>query len=148
VSLSLIDSGGFGRITGRFIAWIMACGLAAISPAPIRHRAATLLRNATLRDDDIVSLIRPSLGFRRRPTRPAGLTDDELGRITVPTLAMFGEHSQLYDARATAAHLVAIMPTVQVQVVPGAGHDLLVYDPDLVADRIATFIPAAEALDH
>lgn len=142
-SLVLLDPAGFGRVNGRFLAWVMLGGLAGFTPAPVRRTAARLLRNATLRDDALIGLLRATFGFRRRHPSPPELTDDELRRLAVPVLALFGECSQLYAARSVAARLAALVPEAGTEVIPGAGHDLPLSCPHLVADRAARF--AAEA---
>lgn len=145
-SLALLDPGGFGEVSRKFIAWVIAGGLATLTPRPLRHALARSLRNVTLRDDDAVRLVRTTFGFRRRHILPTPLTDDEIGRITAPTLLVLGGHSQLYDAREVAARVSARMPHAIVEIVPEASHDVVLWRPEEQADRIATF--AAEASAH
>ncbi|MFG1913474.1 alpha/beta fold hydrolase [Micromonospora sp. NPDC048898] len=137
--LVLLDPAGFGKVNGRFLAWVVLSGLVGLAPAPVRRGAARLLRNATLRDDDLMGLIRATFGFRRRHPVPPALTDDELRDLTVPVLALFGERSQLYDARSVADRIRRLVPGARSEVVPGAGHDLPLSHPDLVADRATDF---------
>ncbi len=143
-TITLLDPAGFGRITKRFIAWVVVGGLAGLTPRPLRHRAAPWLRNATLLDDDLMSLALASTGFRRRLPAPPPLTDDELRAITVPTLALLGGRSQMYDAEQVAARIHALMPAGRADVVPGAGHDLQVHSPGLVTERAAEFTSRSE----
>ena len=144
-SITLLDPGGFGRITRRFLAWIIAGGLAALTPGPIRSFAARPLRNAALRDDEVTGLMKATFGFRRRLPLPPELTDEELRRVTVPVLVLLGERSQMYDASAVAKRIGEVMPMGVAEVVPVAGHDLPVHSPDLVAERTAEFAARAEA---
>ncbi|WP_380119653.1 alpha/beta fold hydrolase [Dactylosporangium cerinum] len=145
-TVTLLDPAGFGRVTGRFMMWVIAGGLAGLTHAPLRRRLARPLRNATLRDDDLMRLAAVTMGFRRRLPAPPTLTDDDLRGITVPTLALFGERSQMYDAEQVASRIRAQLPAARVEIVPGAGHDLPVYCPDLVAERTIEFIEQAETL--
>ncbi|MEU8005608.1 alpha/beta hydrolase [Catellatospora sp. NPDC049111] len=138
-SITLLDPAGFGRITKRFILWVVLGGLAGLTPRPLRRRAARWLRNATLLDDDLMGLALASTGFRRRLPVPPPLTDDELRQITIPTLALLGERSQMYDAAQVASRIEALMPAARAEVVADAGHDLQVHSPDLVTDRAAEF---------
>jgi pimeloyl-ACP methyl ester carboxylesterase len=142
-SLALLDPGGFGTVSPKFVAWMIACGLAVFAPRPIRHALARPLRNVTLRDDDAMPLVRATFGFRRRHILPTPLTDDRLERITAPTLVLLGGHSQLYDARAVAARVTARMPNAVAEIVPEASHDLVLWRTGELAERIVTF--AAEA---
>jgi pimeloyl-ACP methyl ester carboxylesterase len=141
-SLTLLDPGGFGRVGARFMAWVFAGGLAGLTPRPVRHRLAGPVRNATLRDDELMPLLPLIMRFRRRLPMPEPFTDDELRAIAVPTLVLLGEHSALYPAAQVAAHLARVTPAARVEIVPGASHDLPVHSPDLVADHIERFLPA------
>ncbi|MEU3453497.1 alpha/beta fold hydrolase [Micromonospora sp. NPDC006766] len=38
-TITLLDPAGFGRVTGRFLAWVMLGGLAAFAPRPVRRLA-------------------------------------------------------------------------------------------------------------
>ncbi|WP_027343323.1 alpha/beta fold hydrolase [Hamadaea tsunoensis] len=135
-SLTLLDPAGFGKVGGRFLAWVIVGGLAGLLPRPLRHRAAGWLHNATLRDDDVMGLAGAMMGFRRRLPVPPAMTDDELRAVTVPALVLLGERSQLYDAAAVADRLRALTG-MAVEVVPDAGHDLPMRCPELVLDRMA-----------
>ncbi len=138
-SLALLDPGGFGRVSPKFLAWIITCGLTSFAPRPVRHALARPLRNLALRDDDAMPLVKATFGFRRKHIMPTPLTDDDLQRITVPTLVLLGGHSQLYDARGVAATVTAHMPRAVAEIIPEAGHDLALWHPDELAARIVTF---------
>ncbi|WIM99875.1 alpha/beta fold hydrolase [Actinoplanes oblitus] len=144
-SLALLDPGGFGKVSPRFLAWVIACGLATFTPRPVRHAAARSLRNVTLRDDDAVRLVKATFGFRRRHIMPTPLSDAELARIAAPTLVLLGGHSQLYDAREVAARVTTHMPDAVAEIVPEASHDLALWRPAELAARIATFAAGTPA---
>ncbi|WP_033337475.1 alpha/beta fold hydrolase [Catenuloplanes japonicus] len=139
-SLTLLDPAGFGRVTTRFMLWLIAGGLASFAPRALRHRLAGPLRNATLRDDELMALLPLQMSFRRRLPAPDVFTDTELSGVDVPTMFLLGEHSALYPAASAAARLTSVMPKARVEIVPGASHDVPTYAPDEVADRIATFL--------
>ncbi|GIM79495.1 carboxylesterase [Winogradskya consettensis] len=138
-SITIVDPGGFGRVTRRFMTWIMLSGLASFTPRPVRHRAARLLNNATLKYDDVHALVGGLFRFRRRLPMPGTFTDEELRRIETPTLALFGERSQMLDAGAVAARMRSLLPDVRTVVVPDAGHDLILHSPELIAGEIRGF---------
>ncbi|GAA0552784.1 alpha/beta hydrolase [Paractinoplanes ferrugineus] len=141
-SLTLLDPGGLGRIGARFWVWLIAGGLAGLTPRPVRHRLAGPVRNATLRADELMPLLPLTMRFRRRLPMPDVLTDEQLGRITTPTLVLLGERSVLYRTGEVAERLGRVMPGARVEVVPGASHDLPVHSPGLVADRVEAFLDA------
>ncbi|GAA4605484.1 pimeloyl-ACP methyl ester carboxylesterase [Actinoplanes octamycinicus] len=144
-SLALLDPGGFGEVSRKFIAWVIAGGLATFAPRPIRHALAGRLRNVTLRDDDAVRLIKATFGFRRRHILPDSLTDADLARITAPTLVLVGGNSQLYDAREVAARVTTRMPHAVAEIVPHAAHDLVMWHPERFAAQIAAFAANASS---
>jgi pimeloyl-ACP methyl ester carboxylesterase len=138
-TLTLLDPGGFGRITGKFVWWVIAGGLASFAPAPVRRGAARRLRNATLLDDDIMRLVRLSTSFRRRMPMPPPLTDAELTSVTAPTQLLLGEHSAMYDASRVRDRVTALMPHVRVEIIPGASHDVPMHSVELVTTRAIEF---------
>ncbi|MFI5930574.1 alpha/beta fold hydrolase [Actinoplanes sp. NPDC051494] len=140
--LTLIDPAGLGTISTRFLAWVIAGGLAALTPSPVRRRLAGPLGNATLRDDNLMKQVKVSLAFRRRLPGATPLTDDELAAVTAPTLVLLGARSQLYDASAVADRIHRVMPHARAEVIPDATHDLPTRFPDLVTDRISMFLTA------
>jgi pimeloyl-ACP methyl ester carboxylesterase len=146
VTLTLLDPGGFGKITGRFIGWVLLGGLASFAPAPMRRRAAKWFRNATLLDDDVMRLVRLSTSFRRRMPMPPPLTDDELTAVAVPTQLLLGEHSAMYDAQTVADRLRRLMPDVCVEIVPDASHDVPMHSVELVTARAIEIARRAETI--
>lgn len=144
-SLALLDPGGFGKTSMKFIAWLTMCGMASFLPRPIRRALAGPLRNVMLRADELMPVAKATFGFRRRHILPTPLTDDDLERITAPTLMLLGSRSQLYDAQEVAARVTRHMPHAVAEIVPEASHDLALWRPDELAERIVTFaagIPA------
>jgi pimeloyl-ACP methyl ester carboxylesterase len=107
---------------------------------PASWGAAGWLNNATLLEDDLMPLLAATMRFRRRLPMPAAVTDDDLRAVRVPTLALFGERSQLYDAKQAASRMQALLPAVRTEIVPGASHDLPMHSPHLILDRIIDFL--------
>ncbi|MEV1328015.1 alpha/beta fold hydrolase [Micromonospora costi] len=145
-TITLLDPAGLGRIGGRFLLWVIAGGLAALTPAPARRRLARWLHNATLLDGELMRLAGATMRFRRRLPVPPPLSDDDWRRVEAPALVLLGERSQMYDAGVVAARLRDLLPAAHVEVVPGASHDLPVHSPDLVVERTIEFIGQAGAL--
>lgn len=84
-------------------------------------RARALVESTTLVDD-------------LRRTAPLGPAD--FARVEAPTLALYGERS---DVVARSAPLLAQMPRCTLEIVPGCTHSLLWEATDLVRDRIVSF---------
>ncbi|MFG1603082.1 alpha/beta fold hydrolase [Actinoplanes sp. NPDC049265] len=140
--LTLLDPGGFGRLGARFWLWLAAGGLAGLTPRPVRRRLAGPVRNATLREDELMPLFPLTMAFRRRLPVPDTVADADLARITTPTLILLGERSVLYRSADLAVHLGEVMPAARVEVIPGASHDLPAHSPDVVATHLEQFLTA------
>ncbi|SDY95578.1 Pimeloyl-ACP methyl ester carboxylesterase [Micromonospora pattaloongensis] len=151
-TVALVDPAGFAAVRARFYLWLVASGCAALTPPSLRDRAAGWLRNATLRDADLVRLAVAAVAFRRRLPVPRPLTDDELRAVRTPVLALFAQHSAVHDARRVRARAAALLPVVRAEIVPHAGHALLMEHPELVTARIlalaSTSSPAAGQASH
>jgi pimeloyl-ACP methyl ester carboxylesterase len=61
--------------------------------------------------------------------------------VTAPTILLHGAEDQVVPLHAARA-LAAILPRARLDVAPGAGHDLPIRHPGLVADRILHFVGA------
>ena len=68
------------------------------------------------------------------------MSDEELQRITTPTLFLVGENEVLYSAQKAVQRLHAVMPHIQTEVIPNAGHDLLLVQTEMVNQKIAAFL--------
>ena len=53
------------------------------------------------------------------------MTDQELGRLSMPTMLVAGEKDLFYDSKETAARLEATLPRFQAVLLSQAGHALL-----------------------
>ncbi|MFJ2188862.1 alpha/beta fold hydrolase [Kitasatospora sp. NPDC087861] len=135
-SLTLLDPAGFAGFGPRFYAWLIAGGLAAAAPRPLRPRLARLVGNSTVLEGELMGLMRASMGFRRALPVPPVFSDEELRRLSIPALFLLGARSALHDSREVADRIGGLVPSARVEVVPGAGHALPTDRPDLVADRI------------
>jgi pimeloyl-ACP methyl ester carboxylesterase len=139
-AITLVDPAGLGPLGWRFWGWLIAGGLAALLPAPLRRRAARRLRNATLAEDELIPVLRASMGYRRPVTHTPVLTDDELTAVRVPVQALFGGRSPL---RGAADRLPGVVPDWRVDVFPDAGHALVLDAEDDVIDRVLAFASRA-----
>lgn len=76
----------------------------------------------------------------KRMIVPNVLSDSELAGIRVPTLFLIGEHEKLCSARGAIERLRAVAPAIRTELIPGAGHDLMIVRADEVQDRILSFL--------
>jgi pimeloyl-ACP methyl ester carboxylesterase len=80
-----------------------------------------------------------SLQPRKTPI-PKVLTDAEWGSLKVSALFLVGEHEVIYSAKKAVRRLERVAPRVTCCIVPGAGHDLTVVQPELVNQRVLEFL--------
>ena len=52
-------------------------------------------------------------------------SDDDLRRLTMPVLLLGGSRDIVFDMNAIAARLRALLPCLEVRIIPGVGHALL-----------------------
>lgn len=80
------------------------------------------------------------MAYRRRTPWPSPLTDDQLGHITTPTLALFGADTVLGDPVAAGRRVTTHVPDAEVVLAPGGGHGVLWQLPDQVVPAINAFV--------
>lgn len=143
-SICLLEPAGFQAVRPAFWAWSLACGIAGTAPAPIRRRAAVRLRQQGIADAKLRHLARLSFrGFHPRYPPPQPMTDDDLRRVTTPTLLLLGRHSAMHDADRVARRASALLPDVEC-VVLDASHSLAMDHGGPVAVRVLDFIARRE----
>jgi pimeloyl-ACP methyl ester carboxylesterase len=122
-SLTLIDSGGLAPFRlGRFMLWGLPSLLGALSPAPVRRRLAR--RRPLLEDPRIMRMaLHGQMNHPFRLPGAAPLSDDELRSITAPALVIVAGRSAPFAARVQAER-ARLIPQAEVEVVPGAGHEV------------------------
>lgn len=90
---------------------------------------------------DVAELLKAGRFFDLpRPPWPTVLDDDAWRRWSVPCLFLVGENEKIYSPAAALKRLRRVAPQVEAEVVPGAGHDLAMVQPDLVARRVLEFL--------
>jgi pimeloyl-ACP methyl ester carboxylesterase len=75
-----------------------------------------------------------------RPANPTVLTDAQWRRIRVPVLVLIGENEKIYDPREAVERLDRVAPHVETHLIPDAGHDLTLVQPDLVHQKVLDFL--------
>jgi pimeloyl-ACP methyl ester carboxylesterase len=70
------------------------------------------------------------------------LTDDELASLAMPTLFLAGANERVFDAERAALRLRRKHPRVEIEIVPGAGHEVFLSKAALVNERVVRFLAA------
>lgn len=76
----------------------------------------------------------------RMPVYPTVLSDDELRRISIPTLFLVGEHEVIYSAPEAIGRLNSVAPQIKTELIPDAGHDLTIVQSALVNKIVIEFL--------
>ena len=76
----------------------------------------------------------------KMPINPTVLSDDELRRISVPTLFLVGEHEVIYSAHEAIGRLNSVAPQIKTEIIPDAGHDLTIVQAALVNKKVIEFL--------
>jgi pimeloyl-ACP methyl ester carboxylesterase len=59
---------------------------------------------------------------------------------------LVGENEKLYSAKAAVRRLSRVAPQVKTEILAGAGHDLTLVYPDLVAGKALEFMAERKAI--
>ncbi len=79
--------------------------------------------------------------FRLPPTvLPTPYTDEELRGVKNPTLLLIGQQESMYDPVPAIERAKRLIPDIQAELIPSAGHELAVSKPEAVDQRILKFI--------
>ena len=94
-------------------------------------------------EQDVAAILKSGRFFvLPRLVWPTVFDDAAWRRLRVPTLFLVGEHEKIYSPRAALRRLARVAPSVRAEIVPGAGHDLTLVQPGLVAARVLEFLAA------
>ena len=88
-------------------------------------------------DDALLALHSFKLKFGVVPTV---LLDRDLQGLQVPTLYIVGEHEKIYSPDKAIQRLHAVAPQIKTALIPGAGHDLLVLQTELINRIVLEFL--------
>ena len=87
----------------------------------------------------ITQIMTPS-DFRYSMYLPTLHTDAELQQIKSPTLLLLGDHEVIYDYKAALKRARRLIPQIETDLIPGAGHALNFDQPERVNHRILDFL--------
>jgi pimeloyl-ACP methyl ester carboxylesterase len=146
-SLILIDPGGIVRPRLlKFMVWGISALFASWLPAPLRKAAARRLRMPLLEDKRVLRLaLYGQLHHRTRLLPADPLSDDQLRAINQPTLLIAGAKSEVFPATEVRARVDALLPRVEVDIVPSAGHAVVTSHVEHINERAAAFLESQEA---
>jgi pimeloyl-ACP methyl ester carboxylesterase len=112
---------------------------------PSRLTGKWLIRGLSVKgyqSDDLEAeqLIVSAMNLRSRvPFRPT-FSDDEFGKLKMPVLLLIGAREVLYDARSAIDRARQLIPHVEAEIIPNAGHMLSTDQPEEVMRRVMTIL--------
>lgn len=141
VTLTLIEpAGAIARVPTGFLLNMIVRGartmLARDKPAAVRSFNNWMNGDVELTDAQVDLILAGMGSFRQRLPRPHQLSDDALRRITARTLLLVGADTKLYDPVRVRDRARSRIPSVDVVVLPQAGHGLVFQYPALVTEHI------------
>ncbi len=80
-------------------------------------------------------------GFKAPRELPPRLKDDDLSRISAPTLLLMGQYERFFKPEPVLSRARALLPKLRAaEIVPGVGHIMNLENPELVNARILRFL--------
>ena len=91
-------------------------------------------------------LIVSAMHLRSRiPFRPV-FGDNEFGKLKMPVLLLIGDREVLYDAASAIDRARRLIPHIEAEIIPNAGHMLSTDQPTMVIDSMRRFLQTVD--DH
>lgn len=139
-SVTLFEPGGatFARPRASVLLKFLVMG---IRPTPERLRKFhKWMMPGYEHTDEEFAMIVAGLKYRMGVPWERTITDDELARVSAPLLVLFGAETITNDPEIQAARVRRHIPSADVEIQPGVGHDLLWANPDQVIPRFLSFV--------
>ena len=112
---------------------------------PSRLTGKWLIQGLSIRgyqpdDPEAEQLIVSAMNLRSRvPFRPA-FSDEEFASLKMPVLLLIGDREVLYDAGSAIDRARQLIPHIEAEIIPDAGHMLSADQPEMIVDRILQFL--------
>ncbi|MFB7614630.1 alpha/beta fold hydrolase [Kitasatospora sp. NPDC056181] len=142
-SVASLDPGGIEKVPARFYAHMIGGLFGMLAPRRLRPALGRLLANPALSSPpEMIAPLMLAMRTYKPNTRPAArpFTDEELGSIRLPVLALLGSRSALLRPRQALRRVAALVPGVRAEIVQRAGHGLNLERPELVNAHLLQFI--------
>jgi pimeloyl-ACP methyl ester carboxylesterase len=78
---------------------------------------------------------------------PRVFTAAELAQISAPALLLVGDHERVYNPEAAIRAALSLMPSVEVEIIPGAHHVAAIAQPEAVNASLLRFLRRPEVED-
>lgn len=136
--LILLSPAGLLSIRLQFYARVAAAILVPfLSPA---SRQALFLGVASSNADPAIKQLFTPTDFQYKMFFPPVLSDGALKSIQIPTLLLFGEREVIYNPKAALKRANRLIPHIEAEILPDAGHAVNIDQPEMVNQRILEFL--------
>lgn len=139
VSLTMLEPSAatFGKPRWGLLLKFLVAGM---RPTPERVRTfnSWLMPGLEMTDEEL-AVAMAAVKFRMAMPWDRMFTDEQLAAITAPTLVLFGADTVVADPELGAARAHAHIPSVETEIQPDVGHDLLWANPGQVIPRFLGF---------
>jgi pimeloyl-ACP methyl ester carboxylesterase len=145
-SLTAIEPGGIARISTGFLGSMLFAGIKAqFSDRALQDFAERISPGVTFAPGEMEMVLFGGKNFRQALPFPKRFEDEDLRRITVPTLLYMAANTELYDPDRAAERAGRLISDVEIVIVPEAQHGLPFQYPELTTKTILEFIAGVEA---
>jgi pimeloyl-ACP methyl ester carboxylesterase len=93
--------------------------------------------------DEIVNLLTLHLKhfrYQQKPVIPAVFPEAELRSLEAPTLLLVGDHEIIYDPATLLEKAIRLIPSIEAELVEGAGHLINMERPEFCSRRLLRFL--------
>ncbi len=88
---------------------------------------------------DVLTLHLAHFRYQQKAVHPTPFPEDELRRLRPSLLLLIGEHEVIYDAQSTLARAARLIPAIEAELVPDAGHLINMERPEFASERLLRF---------
>lgn len=136
----LLSSAGFMPVRLRY-RLPLSPAMRFMNDAKAHRLARAMLAPAGLASDDSADeFLYLTLKHCKHQSEAPALPDKELRRMQVPTLLLMAEHEAVWNPHAVIAKARRLLPHIQTELVPNAGHAITINQPAVVLEHVMKFL--------
>lgn len=107
---------------------------------PAASRQSLFLGTASPNAAPMIKQLLTPTDFRYQMFFPRVNRDDELRQLRASTLLLLGEHEVIYSPKSALKRAMKLIPRIEADIIPGAGHAVNIDQPEAVNQRILAFL--------
>lgn len=108
---------------------------------PARSMLKTIAAKGTILEETFIHLMEVVTRYCRSATMyPTVYTEEELRQVDHPALLLIGSEEKIYNPQKAIKRAQSWMPDLTAEIIPDAGHLLIMDRPDIINARILKFL--------